>query len=342
MLPGVLLVNFTDTHGPQTIIDQQLIDQAIAWGVRLRLRAANAGELQAFEAWRRADARHEAAWRRIETMQQELQLVRALPPQLAGQVLAASAQGALGRRRNAMKLMLGGAMVGAGLYAARDSAWVQMATADYSTGVGHRRTVQLDDGSELVLNTDTAINVRYEASRRLIEVHRGEILITTGDDQLSPSRRPFMVSTDDGMMLARGTRFLVRKDAARTRLTVLEHAVELTSPGVEAPVLAMAGDSLYMSRQAIWKADVADFDPVAWTEGIIAAREMRMDQFVAELSRYRPGLLRCDPAVAAWPVSGVFQLHDTDRTIDVLLATQPVAARYRTRYWVTIIPRQAG
>lgn len=326
----------------QPIIDPQLIDQAIAWGVRLRLRAANAGELQAFEAWRRADARHEAAWRRIETMQQDMQHMRAVPPQVAGQVLAASARGAVVRRRNAMKLMLGGAMVGAVAYAGRDSTWMQMVTADYSTGVGHRRTVRLEDGSELVLNTDTAVNVRYEASRRLIEVRRGEILVTTGRDPSASQRRAFMVSTDDGMMLAKGTRFLVRKEPGQTRLTVLEHAVELSSPDVPGQVLAQAGDSFYMSRQAIWKADTGSFDPVAWTEGVIAAREMRMDQFVAELSRYRPGLLRCDPAVAALPVSGVFQLHDTDRTIEVLLATQPVAARYRTRYWVTIIARQPG
>jgi len=324
------------------VIDAQLIDQAIAWSVRLRLRVANAGELQAFEAWRRADARHEAAWRRIESMQQDLQQLRSLPPQVAGKVLAASAREAAGRRRNAMKLMLGGAMVGAAAYAGRDSAWMQLATADYSTGVGHRRTVQLEDGSELVLNTDTAVNVRYEASRRLVEVRRGEILVTTGRDASSSPRRPFLVSTEDGMMQALGTRFLVRKEPGQTRLTVLEHAVELTSPGVAAPVLAQAGDSLYMSRQAIWSADPTGLDPVAWTEGVIAAREMRMDRFVAELARYRTGLLRCDAEVASLPVSGVFQLQDTDRTIDVLLATQPVAARYRTRYWVTIVARLPG
>ncbi|EJN10331.1 FecR domain-containing protein [Herbaspirillum sp. YR522] len=326
----------------QPIIDAQAVDQAIAWGVRLRLRGGDAGDLQAFEAWRRADARHEAAWRRIETMQQDLQHMQAVPSQLAGQVLAASARAALGRRRGAMKLMIAGAMVGAAAYAGRDSAWMQMATADYSTGVGRRRTVQLDDGSELVLNTDTAVNVRYEASRRLIEVRRGEILVTTGRDASALQRRAFMVSTDDGMMLAKGTRFLVRKEPGRTRLTVLEHAVELSSPEVHEAVLAQAGDSFYMSRRAIWRAAADNFDPVAWTEGVIAAREMRMDQFVAELSRYRPGLLRCDPEVAALPVSGVFQLHDTERTIEVLLATQPVAARYRTRYWVTIIARQPG
>jgi transmembrane sensor len=319
-------------------IDPKLVDQAIAWSVRLRLHAADPRQLQAFQAWRRADAGHEAAWQRIEAMQQA---ISALPPQVAGQVLAARAAGASGRkgRRQALKLMLGAAMVGAGAYAGRDTPWAQQAMADYATGTGQRRQVVLEDGTELLLNTGTALNVRYAAGQRLVELRRGEVMITTGRDEASPQRRPFLASTSDGAMLAKGTRFLVRKDEDRTRLTVLEHAVELDN-AAGAPVLAQAGDSYFMSRQAIWRADAAEFDPSAWTEGLIAAREMRMDRFLAELSRYRPGLLRCDPAVAGLPVSGIFQLADTDRTLEVLLATQPVAAHYRTRWWVTIIPRR--
>nr|WP_280868504.1 FecR domain-containing protein [Herbaspirillum sp. LeCh32-8] len=315
-----------------------MVDQAIAWSVRLRLHAGDQKQLQAFHAWRTTDARHEEAWRRIESMQQA---IAALPPQLAGQVLAARAAQNAGRagRRNALKLALGAVIVGAAAYAGRDTPWMEEAMADYATGVGQRRQVVLDDGTELLLNTGTAINVRYAAQQRVVEVRRGEVMITTGRDPSSPTHRPFLASTDDGVMLAKGTRFLVRKDGEHTRLTVLEHAVELNN-GSSAPVLAQAGDSYFMSRAAIWKAGVAEFDPSAWTEGLIAAREMPMARFVAELSRYRPGLLRCDPSVADLPVSGIFQLADTDRTLEVLLATQPVAALYRTRWWVTIIPRR--
>ena len=58
--------------------------------------------------------------------------------------------------------------------------------------------------------------------------------------------------------------------------------------------------------------------------------------------RYRPGLLRCDPAVAPLRVSGAFQLHDTDAVLAALPATLPVSVRYRTSYWVTIGPRIAA
>lgn len=66
------------------------------------------------------------------------------------------------------------------------------------------------------------------------------------------------------------------------------------------------------------------------------ADELRLDAFVAELERYRPGLLRCDPAVAGLRVSGVFPLDDTDRILAMLPSVLPVRVRQRSRYWVSI------
>jgi transmembrane sensor len=65
---------------------------------------------------------------------------------------------------------------------------------------------------------------------------------------------------------------------------------------------------------------------------------MSLASFAAELGRYRPGLLRCDPEVAQLEVSGAFQLHDTDQALHALTQVLPVEIRYRTRYWVTIAP----
>ena len=77
---------------------------------------------------------------------------------------------------------------------------------------------------------------------------------------------------------------------------------------------------------------------VDWTRGVIKAERMSLASFAAELGRYRPGLLRCDPEVAQLEVSGAFQLHDTDQALHALTQVLPVEIRYRTRYWVTIAP----
>jgi ferric-dicitrate binding protein FerR (iron transport regulator) len=66
-------------------------------------------------------------------------------------------------------------------------------------------------------------------------------------------------------------------------------------------------------------------------QGVLVAGNMRVGEFVAELARYRPGLLRCDPAVADLRVTGVFSLRDTDRALTNLTLSLPLAWRWSTR-----------
>lgn len=76
-----------------------------------------------------------------------------------------------------------------------------------------------------------------------------------------------------------------------------------------------------------------------WLSGVLRAEKMRLDDFISELDRYRPGLLRCDPAVAGLLISGAFQLRDTDQILHALSQTLPINVHYRTPYWVTITAR---
>jgi len=65
---------------------------------------------------------------------------------------------------------------------------------------------------------------------------------------------------------------------------------------------------------------------------------MPLGRFLAELSRHRPGVLRCDPAVAALELTGVFPLADTDRVLTALQQSLPIKVHSLTRYWVTVMP----
>jgi transmembrane sensor len=44
--------------------------------------------------------------------------------------------------------------------------------------------------------------------------------------------------------------------------------------------------------------------------------------------------------VAGLRISGAFQLQDTDAVLAALPSTLPVQVRYRSAYWVTIVPRE--
>jgi len=83
---------------------------------------------------------------------------------------------------------------------------------------------------------------------------------------------------------------------------------------------------------------LVDENADAWARGQLVADEQRLGDFLAELGRYRPGLLRVDPRIAGLRLSGVFPLADTDRILDTLPSVLPVRLQWRTRYWVTVVP----
>ncbi|MCY1306948.1 Protein FecR [compost metagenome] len=66
------------------------------------------------------------------------------------------------------------------------------------------------------------------------------------------------------------------------------------------------------------------------------AERQPLGQFLAELARHRPGLLRCSDDVAELLLTGVFPLADTDSILAALERSLPVRVSYRTRYWVSV------
>lgn len=69
---------------------------------------------------------------------------------------------------------------------------------------------------------------------------------------------------------------------------------------------------------------------------MLLAQDMPLGSLISELSRYRTGILRCDPAVANQPVSGAFPVTDTDASLTLLAKTLPITVSYRTPWWVTV------
>ncbi len=96
------------------------------------------------------------------------------------------------------------------------------------------------------------------------------------------------------------------------------------------------GETLQVWRDGRVQAVTLHSDPWGWTDGVLSVQQMPLGEFVAELGRYRPGLLRCAPEVASLMVSGTFQLSDTGAILPLLSRSLPVRVEYHTRYWVSI------
>ncbi|HVK98399.1 MAG TPA: FecR domain-containing protein, partial [Dongiaceae bacterium] len=226
---------------------------------------------------------------------------------------------------------------------------------DLHTAIGEHREVVLPDGSQLHLNTATRVDVNFNAEQRLIRLLSGEILVTTAPDPAGRSfengsfksdsfeSRPFIVQTDAGRIRALGTRFSVQTlDRNQIRVSVYEHAVAIQPQQSQTETRLEQGQSGEFDTSRLQSISTQLQEAPAWTRGQIISDDQRLEDFLTELNRYRPGLLRCDPAVADLRISGVFQLKDTDQVLAAVTNTLPVRVQQRTRYWITLIPAQVS
>lgn len=321
----------------------QLQQQALAWLVTMWSGEATAADHQALNDWRQSSPAHEQAWLAVQQIEQRL---RTVPAATGGRVLRAAASNSINGSKSSnsrravlrsLALMCGS---GAALYTLHDSqAWHTM-TAQYATATGEQRELLLDDGTRITMNTATALDVRFEAGQRRIELHRGEIMITTGADGHRQPFRPFVVATAHGTARALGTRFVVYQQGAHTKIQVYEGAVELRPrQRADGDQRVNVGQQAGMTAQAAEAPQPLATRPPAWLDGVLEAEQMRLPDFLAELERYRPGVIHCDPALAGLTVSGVYPLADTGKILDALAQALPVRVSYRTRYWVQLGPR---
>lgn len=316
-------------------IAEEVQQQAAEWLTVLMSDEASEAEHAAWQRWRGADPEHERAWQHIDAVSRRF---NGLHRSAAAQALAGTQQQAVNGKRRQLLAWLGVA-AGGGMLAAQTGTWdgVRALRADYRTATGERREVVLDDGSVLSLNTGSAVNVRFDDKRRLIELLAGEILVSSGHG--AGSAAPLVVATREGLVRALGTRFVVRQQDGVSTVEVFESAVEIRPrDSADAPLLLAAGRGVAFSRHAPDAPHAIDAYADAWSRGQLIVDDVTLGDFLADLARYRPGVIDCAPAVAQLRLSGVFPLADTQRILNMLPNSLPVQVRSRTRYWVTVEP----
>ncbi|EHK64149.1 FecR domain-containing protein [Achromobacter arsenitoxydans] len=309
-------------------IDPKIAGEAADWLVRLHSGRFSEADRLACERWRQRSAEHDRAWTRAQAV---LAKLGGLPPGLGRATVDAAAP-----RRAALRVL-------AGLIVATPAGWLAWRaaplqwTADYATRSGERRRIELPDGSLLVLNTASAVDLDYDGSQRQVRLREGEILLRSAHAE-PPDPRPLVVHTAEGSAQALGTYFAVRQMRDSSRVAVIEGRVRVQPRAALSGVVLDAGQSVDFSAAQTQAPAASPHPPQAWLDGVLYADNQRLADFLQELARYRPGLLRCDPQVADLRISGGFQADDTDAALLAVSRSLPVRVVYRTRYWVSVVP----
>jgi RNA polymerase sigma factor (sigma-70 family) len=262
------------------------------------------------------------AWQQLQMQHEHL------PPGTHASLLRACVQ-ANAPRRHAVKTLALLLACGASLYAfERRSPWRGW-MADYRTGINQRRVVTLNDGTQLTLNTNSAVNIAYSAGQRRIELLAGEIFIATGKDA---AQRPFFVDTLHGSLQALGTRFTVRLHGHYASAGVLDGAVAVLADDGGQRLVLHPGEGAHFDSTGLHRQALAPYGG-AWLDGMLVARDMRLADFLAELSRYSEHPLACAPAIAGLRVSGSYPLADVGAILDAVGASLQLRRNTVTRFW---------
>lgn len=290
------------------------------------------------EAWLAADARHRDAYQRMERLwshaghlrddgdlqalkTRELAAVRRERWFRSGHLLAAAL----------LALALFGGMV-YGFLRTKEAP----PPVSYATRLGEQRTEVLEDGSRIVLNTDSTIAVRYVQDRRDVELQRGEAQFDVAHD----AARPFTVRAGEGTVTALGTRFQVRRDADATIVTLLQGKVDVAQ-GSERRVL-QPNEQARFSAAGIRVATIDPAQVSGWLEGWLRFRNTSLADVVAEANRYSARKLRLDdPALADIAVSGNFHAGDSASIASTMALILPVRVDDSGQD-IVLLPKKSG
>jgi len=295
------------------------IDETAAdWIARLDRGPLSAEEAQALETWLHGDPRRRGAMLRADAYAMLSESARALGPQFDPRAFAepapADPEPRRGLSRRSMLAMVG---TGGAIAASVLALGIALPAAAITTGLGEVRLVTLDDGSTVMLNTQTSVKVHYSPSERVVELLYGEAFFTI----LADARRPFFVELPGKRLRATRGTFRVRKlDGKPVDILADQGKLALASVAgaparLELPAssrLTFQPDALIerLPAPALVAPDLVSRE-LAWRDGKIAFEGEPLEHAAAEFARYsRTRIEISDPALAREPVAGLFSASD--------------------------------
>lgn len=329
-------------------IDPQILGEAADWLVQLHSGEATGDDHQAIAQWRSRSDQHAQAWQRAEALLGDF---RNVPAGIAVQTLR-NVDRRKGLQRRQLLNRLGLLLLGgpAAWLAWQHKPW-QVWAADLHTATGEQKQLRLPDGSQLLLNTATAVDIAFNEQQRLVRLVRGEILVTVARDlgpmtssQAAPTATglvlpAFIVQTEHGSARGAGTRFSARVFADRSQVAVSEGMVTLRPLRNAIDTVITAGHAASFDQDQVGAPRALAAGALSWENGMLLAQDMRLGEVLEELARYRSGVLRCHGAVADLRVSGAFSLRDSDASLRLLQDTLPISVSRMTPYWVSVEAR---
>lgn len=299
----------TDTHRPPSPDSAQdaasAMDQALDW--LIVLGSPDEEQTRQFHAWLAADPLNAEAFAKAQAIWDGPQIAQ------CAQNLAAKPKkvSILTRLRPHWKPLATAAVLLLGLF--NFSNLPMRLQADHLTVVGERQRLQLEDGSKVLLNTNSAFSSTINDRQRVARLYQGEAFFEI------PASRNQPLEIDAGPVKAsvRDTAFAVRYLDGVAQVRVQRGDVDLRATRDDARVRLSAGESIRIGPNGFDRpAKVDAATDLAWVQGRLIFENCPLNQVLAELRRYYPGfIINTNEQLADVAVTGNYRL---DQPLDVV------------------------
>jgi transmembrane sensor len=292
------------------IENDDIDDIAAQWVLRMDRGVLSPEEQRDLDAWLEASSRHRGAFVRAQAIWVDLDRVAALNTGRVTPGLSDHKRRTFARAAAIAAVFLVTAL-------AAFAVAQNFLSGRETTALGERRRITLDDGSAVVLNTASVMQVKFAPEQRRIVLRRGEAAFQVAHDE----RRPFIVQAGDVSVRAVGTAFTIRmREDDSVGVVVTEGVVEVTNDGAtltqrsQKQRVERNQEVIAEARKPIAPVSLSENDVarrLAWEEGELVFDGEQLDQAVAEVNRYSATQVQIDSArLAKKSFVGVFRTGD--------------------------------
>ncbi len=190
----------------------------------------------------------------------------------------------------------------------------------HTTEVGEQREVRLADGTTVLLNTATKLEVAFTEAERRVRLVKGQALFDVQSGEV-----PFTVEAGGRRTTALGTRFDVYLMPDGLAVTLVEGVVRVARAGTDEGSFLAPGEQLRVSGGDVRVVPVDTAAVTGWQAGMLQFRDAPLGEVIAELNRYSDVQLRLDDdGLAGERLSGVFKAGDQELFLESLVLYLPV------------------
>ena len=312
-------------------INDSVEEQAVTWFVRLRADNVNREDWAAFAQWLEQTDEHRKVFSEVCDMWGDTTLLEGLSRHAKRHDIAPKRQ----KKRyfiSRIPLALAACLMLAIPFANQIQIFLK---ADYISVIGESKTVQLDDGSTAILNTNSAVAVNMEDGKRLLELLKGEVFLNVKSDV----NRPFFVQASHSTTRVLGTRFFVDHRTESDEIKVLSGRVEVSNNKAwKDPVVLGDNEAVTVYDNAVGQPKKLNSTlSTSWINGFLVYENETLETVITSINRYRSGVVFFkDDSLRKLKINGRINIRESRDMLKVLQRTMNIKMTFLTDWLVVV------